>query len=125
MSIDIEVSVICDVCDSTLSGVYERGVLRITPCESCITYANEAGYEEGKADIDSEIENLKAEYEDLLENKSDRIVELEEEIFRLQGDNLREALKDNDQIILELKEAIATLEEELGWSLNKATVPLD
>ena len=99
MSIDIEVSVICDVCDSTLSGVYERGVLRIAPCESCIADANEVGYEEGREDIDSEIENLKAEYEDLLENKSDRITELEEEIFRLQGDNLSETLKNNDQII--------------------------
>ena len=87
MSVDIEIDVECRDCGSSLVGYFKDSRLTITPCVNCIHDAEEVGYEEGKADIDSEIENLKAEYEDLLENKSDRIVELEEEIFRLQGDN--------------------------------------
>ena len=87
MSVDIEIDVECSVCGWDLSGHFKHGKLTITPCVNCINDAKDVGYEEGKEDIDSEIENLKAEYEDLLENKSDRIVELEEEIFRLQGDN--------------------------------------
>lgn len=87
MSFDIAVDVECRECGASLSGYFKHNRLTIDPCESCINTAKEVGYEEGREDIDNEIENIRAEYEDLLENKSDRITELEEELFRLQGDN--------------------------------------
>ena len=59
--------------------------------------------------------------------QTNSLQEMADEIAKLKKQNrqLSETLKNNDQIILELKETITTLEEELGWSLNKATVPLD
>lgn len=61
------------------------------------------------------------------QKQTNPLQEMADEIAAIKKENrrLREALKDNDQIILELKETIVTLEEELEWSLNKATVPLD
>ena len=87
MSVDIAVDVECRDCGSSLVGYFKHGRLTITPCESCITYAKEVGYEEGKAESDNELDNLRSEYDSLLNRTSDQIVELEEEIFRLQGDN--------------------------------------
>jgi hypothetical protein len=51
--VQVDVNVVCDGCNSSLTAKYINDTVYVAPCSKCLSFANSDGYREGKEDANA------------------------------------------------------------------------